>query len=245
MTLRVVLWDLCRGGMRKLPLLDRLVAADVLLLLAVSPTLAHRYRQHWEERYDCAVALELTTSGHKRPHGAMIASRWPIVDAWIIDELPLPERSLVARIEHPLGRLTAVSWGTPNAAGDTRPVKEAAYRHMTAYLPTLAYPMVVGIDTNSWYDPPRRAELDPDSRQPAEHGFLHRDPLTDSSTFTARWLTPIRTVRGCWRTCAPMGRWQPPLFAVPTVNLAASLPASRLAKPSGSTGWTGSSSPMS
>jgi hypothetical protein len=70
-------------------------------VLAVSPTSTHRYRQHWEERYDCAVALELTTSGHKRPHGAMIASRWPIVDAWTIDELPLPERSLVARIEHP------------------------------------------------------------------------------------------------------------------------------------------------
>jgi hypothetical protein len=55
---------------------------------------------------------------------------------------------------------------------------------MAGYLPTLASPMVVGIDTNSWYDPPRRGELDPDSRQPAEHGFLHRDAPTDSTTFT-------------------------------------------------------------
>jgi hypothetical protein len=201
MTLRVGLWDLCRGGMRKLPFLDRL-AADLLLLLAVSPTSARRYRQHWEGRYHCAVALELTSSWHRRPHGALIASRWPIVDAWVIDELPLPERGLVARIEHPLGRLTAVSWGTPNAAGDTRPVKEAAYRHMAGYLPSLACPMVVGIDTNSWYDPHRLAELNPDSRQPAEHGFLHRDAphglvdvhraLVDADPHRSRLLADLR-----------------------------------------------------
>jgi endonuclease/exonuclease/phosphatase family metal-dependent hydrolase len=174
MQFRAGFWDVCRGGLRKLPLLDRF-DADILMLLAVSPTSGRRYREHWQGRYQCAVALEMTASRHKRPHGALIASRWPISDAWVIQELLLPERGLVARIEHPRGELTVVSWGTPNAAGDTRPVKQAAYRHMTAYLPTLPHPLVVGIDTNSWYDPPDPAtELDPHPRWLEEHGFLHR-----------------------------------------------------------------------
>jgi hypothetical protein len=202
MQFRVGLWDVCRGGTRKLPLPDRL-DADLLLLLAVSPKSGHSYRQHWQDRYDCAVGLELTTSGHKRPHGAMIASRWPITDAWVIDNLPLPERGLVTRIDHPTGPLTAVSWGTPNAAGNTRPVKEAAYRHMATYLPSLPRPLVVGIDTNSWYDPPAQsAELEPDTRQPAEHGFLHRGAahglvdvyraLVDADPHRARLLAELR-----------------------------------------------------
>lgn len=133
----------------------------------------------------------------------MIASRWPIADAWVIDGLPLPERGLVARIDHPLGRFTAVSWGAPNAAGDTRPVKEAAYRHMATYLPSLPHPLVVGIDTNSWYDPSvEDAELDADHRQPAEHGFLRRGAthglvdvhraLVDADPHRARLLAALR-----------------------------------------------------
>jgi hypothetical protein len=174
MQFRVGFWDVCRGGPRKLPLLDRL-NADILLLLAVSPRSGRLYREHWHGGYECAAALELTVSHHKRPHGALIASRWPISDAWVIQDLPLPERALVARIEHPRGELTAVSWGTPNAAGDGRPVKQAAYRHMADYLPSLPRPLVVGIDTNSWYDPPDpNTELDPDARWLVEHGFLHR-----------------------------------------------------------------------
>jgi hypothetical protein len=174
MRLRVGFWDVRRGGLRKLPLLDRL-NADVLLLLAVSPTSGLRYREHWQGRYECAVALELTASHHKRPHGALIASRWPISDARVIQELPRPERGLVARIEHPHGELTVASWGTPNAAGDTRPVKQAAYRYMADYLPNLPHPLVVGIDTNSWYDPPDPAtDLDPDPRRLEEDVFLRR-----------------------------------------------------------------------
>lgn len=172
--MRVGLWDVCRGGLRKLPLLDRL-GADVLLLLAVSPTSGRNYRRHWEGRYHVAVGLDHTTSPQRQPHGTMIASCWPILDSWVLEDLPRPERCLVARLDHPDGPLTVVSWGTPNAAGDGREAKEAAYRHLSAYLPTLPTPLIVGVDTNSWYDPPDPdATLDPDARAKEEHRFLHR-----------------------------------------------------------------------
>lgn len=202
MDVRAGFWDVCRGGLRKLPLLDRL-GADVLLLLAVSRASGETYRRHWEARYHVTVGLDHTTSPQKQPHGAMIASRWPILESWVIDDLPRPERGLVARLDHPDGPLTVVSWGTPNAAGDGRAAKEAAYRHLSAYLPTLPAPLIVGVDTNSWYDPPDPpTPLDPGAPQAEEHRFLHRGAghgltdvhrqLIDADPHRRRLLTDLR-----------------------------------------------------
>lgn len=171
----VMLWDVRVGGDRRLPLLER-VKADLLLLLGVSKTSGRAWSQRWRGRYHTTVGLDLADSVQSRPHGAMIASRWPILHSEVVAELPRPERGLVAVIDHPGGPLTAVSWGTPNAAGDGRETKMHAYRHMMKLLKGLSAPLVVGIDTNSWYDPPRPAAPSPaDDPFIDEHRFLRRD----------------------------------------------------------------------
>jgi hypothetical protein len=45
---------------------------------------------------------------------------------------------------------------------------------MADYLPTLPHPLVVGIDTNRWYDP--ATDLDPDPRRLEEDGARVRPP---------------------------------------------------------------------
>ena len=74
--LRVLFWDVRNGGDRKLSLIER-IDADVVLLLAVSRTSARSWSQRWQGRYHCAAALDTVETPQKRPHGAMIASRWP------------------------------------------------------------------------------------------------------------------------------------------------------------------------
>ena len=174
MRARIALWDVCRGGTRKLELLDRL-NADMLLLLAVSPTSADRYRLHWEDRYDCAAALDLVASPQVRPFGAMIASRWPIEEAWTFDALPRPERALFATVNIEGHRVTVGSWGTPNAAGEGYPAKMGAYRYMNDYLAGLEGSTIIGVDTNSRFDPPDpAAEIEHDELREDEHRFLVR-----------------------------------------------------------------------
>ena len=176
-SVRIALWDICRGGTRKLELLDRL-KADVLLLLAVSPTSADRYRLHWADRYDCAAALDLVSSAQSRPVGAMIASRWPMEEAWTIDALPRPERALFATVNVGGNRVTLGAWGTPNAAGEGYPAKMDAYRLMTDYLADREGSTIVGVDTNSRFDPPDpEVDIEHDELRKDEHRFLARDAV--------------------------------------------------------------------
>lgn len=199
--MRVLFWDVRVGGGRRLPLIER-IDADVVLLLAVSKASARNWSQRWEGRWHTLAGLDLVTSPQQRPHGAMIASRWPLHDAAVVDELDRPERGLVVTTDHPDGPLTLVSWGTPNAAGNGRAVKNAAYAHMGELLPTLATPLVVGVDTNSWYDPPSDNAIVEDPKVAEEHDFVDRDPthglvdvhraLVDADPHRARLLADLR-----------------------------------------------------
>ena len=173
--LRVLFWDVRVGGDRRLPLIER-IDADVMLLLAVSTSSSRAWSQRWQGRWHAGAGLDLVESPQQRPHGAMIASRWPLRDVRVIDELPKPERGLVATTDHPEGPVTLVSWGTPNAAGEGRAAKEGAYAHMASLLPSLPTPLVVGVDTNSWYDPLTAGALDDDPTIGQQHGFVGPDP---------------------------------------------------------------------
>lgn len=159
--------------------------------------------ERWAGRYQCATGLELTTSAQKQPHGAMIASRWPLTDVHLVEGLPRPERGLVATTAHPDGPITLASWGTPDAAGNTRPVKMAAYQLMHDYLTTIKEPLILGVDTNSWADPPTSAspherpadwaEEDAFLQRQAQHGLtdVHRQ-LIDADPHRSRLLADLR-----------------------------------------------------
>jgi len=85
--LRVLFWDVRVGGDRRLPLIER-IDADIMRLLAVSTASARLWSQRWEGRWHTAAALDRVASPQQRPHGAMIASRWPLRDPWVVDVLP-------------------------------------------------------------------------------------------------------------------------------------------------------------
>jgi hypothetical protein len=178
--LRVLLWDVRVGGSRRLPLVER-VDADVVLLLGVSRASGAAWSARWKGRYHCATGLQLASPPpQSQPHGAMIASRWPLRHARVVDGLPKPERGLIARLEHPRGSVRLVSWGTPNAAGEGRAAKEAAYALMTRRLTRLKAPVIVGVDTNAWEDPPLPG---PDDDRGGlitnQIGFTGREPRHD------------------------------------------------------------------
>lgn len=173
--LRVLFWDVRNGGDRKLALIER-IDADVVLLLAVSRTSARNWSQRWHGHYHCAAALDTVTTNQKRPHGAMIASRWPLQQAEPITELSRPERGLIATTDLDGRPLTLISWGAPNAAGEGYPTKMAAYRHMTSLLARIGHTTILGVDTNSRYDPPDPAAPEQaDELRADEHAFLQRD----------------------------------------------------------------------
>jgi hypothetical protein len=88
---RVLLWDVRVGGPRRLPLIER-VAADLLLLLGVSHASSRAWSRRWSGRYHTVAGLELTRSEQQRPHGARIASRWPIRRAELVGGLTPAER---------------------------------------------------------------------------------------------------------------------------------------------------------
>jgi hypothetical protein len=110
----------------------------------------------------------------------MIASRWPLRHARVVDGLPKPERGLIARMEHPRGSVRLASWGAPNAAGEGRAAKEAAYALMTRRLTQLKGPVIVGVDTNAWEDPPLPgADEDRAGLITNQVGFAGREPRHD------------------------------------------------------------------
>jgi exonuclease III len=100
-----------------------------------------------------------------------------ILEAGLIEELPKPQRSLWARIDLPeQGEITVVSWHTPNAAGDGREVKMAAYETMTSWLDQAPRPLVLGADLNTWRDPVDLLAVEPDDDFYHEHAFVGPDP---------------------------------------------------------------------
>lgn len=200
--LRVLFWDVRVGGERRLPLIER-IDADVVLLLAVSTASARAWSRRWEGRWHTVAGLDLVSSPQQRPHGAMIASRWPLSDVRVVDALHRPERGLIVTTATPGGPLTLVSWGAPYASGNGRDVKMAAYDHMTEVLPRQPAPLILGVDTNSWMDPVDPAtppDLDPKWR--AEHAFVERDQphglidvhrtLVDADPHRSRLLAHLR-----------------------------------------------------
>lgn len=173
--MRVALWDVRIGGRRKPPVLER-TQADVLLLLGVSASSARAWTAEWQE-WNCADSLSTTGSRQQRPHGAMIASRWPLRDIETYPDLPKPERALLCVADTPAGPVTLVSWGAPNAAGEGREAKERAYALMSALLSQRAGPIIVGVDTNAWSDPPLHGTGAPgDPLWKEQDDFTGRDP---------------------------------------------------------------------
>lgn len=171
--IRVLLWDVRNGGQRRLELIER-IDADLVLLLGVSRKSGRVWKQRWTDRYHAAVGLELSPSTMKLPHGAMIASRWPLRDAHTIEGLTPPERGLIVTVGHPDGPFTAISWGAPNAADYGHPLKEDNYRRMTELLRAQEDPVILGVDTNVWSDPLKEEEV-PAARYPQQDGFVQRN----------------------------------------------------------------------
>lgn len=200
--MRVVLWDVRVGGRRRPPVLER-TDADVLLLLGVSGTSAASWSEQWQGCLHCSDALSRTGSPQERPHGAMIASRWPLRDIETFPSLPKPERALLAATDTPSGPVTLVSWGAPNAAGEGREAKEAAYAFMSSMLRRRDGPMILGVDTNAWSDPPLHRKDDPDDPLWEEQdNFTGRNPrhglrdvfrtIVDTDEARSRLLTSMR-----------------------------------------------------
>lgn len=173
--LRVVLWDVRTGGDTKLPLIER-IDADIVLLLAVSTSSGERWQRRWDTTHHCAVGLEHHPATQARPHGAMIRSRWPLSDVFVQEEMQHPERALHARVHTPYGPIRLISWGAPHAGRDRGVAKMAAYSAMQHHLVDVTEPVILGVDTNSWFDPPLPGPRDVDEFWAPEHGFLDRDP---------------------------------------------------------------------
>ena len=105
--------------------------------------------------------------------GLLLPPGAEVLAAGVFPELPKPQRALWARVRlGRLGELTAVSWHSPNAAGDGRAVKEAAYRAMSDWLATTQGPRLVGADLNTWNDPIELVPPDADDEAFEEHRFL-------------------------------------------------------------------------
>lgn len=200
--MRVALWDVRVGGQRKPAVLQR-TDADVYLLLGVSSASAAAWTEQWRGEFHCANALERTGSAQQRPHGAMIASRWPLRSVETLSSLPKPERALLAVADTPAGPVTLISWGAPNAAGEGREAKEAAYEFMSSMLTILDGPIVLGADTNAWSDPPWHASPEPvDPLWEQQDNFVGREPrhglhdvfrdVVDRDEHRARLLASMR-----------------------------------------------------
>jgi hypothetical protein len=99
--------------------------------------------------------------------------------AGVVENLPKPQRSLWACASLP-GRTSTlfVSWHAPNAAGDGRQTKMAAYREMTDWLADQdgSTPIVLGADLNTWRDPVPLLPADTGDDWYEEHHFVGADP---------------------------------------------------------------------
>ncbi len=100
-----------------------------------------------------------------------------IIGTGVFPTLPKPQRGLWARVLVPdLGELTAISWHAPNAAGDTREVKMAAYSAMSAWLAASKRPLLLGADLNTWLDPPELVPANSADPRYEEQEFVGPNP---------------------------------------------------------------------
>jgi endonuclease/exonuclease/phosphatase family metal-dependent hydrolase len=107
----------------------------------------------------------------------LFPERTRVLDRGVIEGLPKPQRGVWATVDMPqVGDLTAVSWHSPNKAGDSLAVKMDAFRAMSAWLEGAGRPLVLGADLNTWMDPIELAKPDEDDPHFEEHAFVGRDP---------------------------------------------------------------------
>ncbi len=83
--------------------------------------------------------------------GLLLPRGTQVVNQGLVDTLPKRQRGLWAVVELP-GRsaTTVVSWHGPNASGDGRDVKTAAFSAMSTWLAGAQHPVVLGADLNTW-----------------------------------------------------------------------------------------------
>lgn len=175
--MRFATWNLDWWNRSKTPdaraaLLER-TGIDVAALQEVSSLVASRLREYRPGR--CIFSQEFHPRATWRWMGCALlfpeAAR--ILDAGIVMALPKPQRSLWATVDLPgIGRVTVVSWHTPNAAGDGREVKMAAYETMSGWLAGRVGPVLLGADLNTWRDPVDLVDPDPGDPFAAEHAFV-------------------------------------------------------------------------
>jgi len=109
--------------------------------------------------------------------GLLFPDGTEIIEADVFPELPKPQRGLWARAQLPeQGEVTIASWHSPNAAGDGRETKMAAYRAMSAWLAAAPRPLVLGADLNTWQDPIELEQADPANEYYEEQEFLGAEP---------------------------------------------------------------------
>ncbi len=109
--------------------------------------------------------------------GLLLAPGGEVLNAGVFLTLPKPQRGLWARVRLPgIGEMTAVSWHSPNAAGDTRPVKIAVYAGMTEWLARAERPIVLGADLNTWHDPVELVAASEDDDYYEEMEFVGINP---------------------------------------------------------------------
>ncbi len=176
-TWRVATWNLDhrRRNPRRTSRWDliRRAHAEVVALQEVEGREIRRFRE--EHDGESLFSQELYEPANMRWMGCglLLPAGTKIIDAGVFAALPKPQRGLWARIRVPeQGELTAVSWHSPNAAGDTREVKMAAYRAMSDWLGDAPRPLLLGADLNTWHDPVELASADPDDTFYDEHEFV-------------------------------------------------------------------------
>lgn len=124
-----------------------------------------------------------------------------IHEVGVIDRLPKPQRSLYVTATLPDRTATTfVSWHSPNAAGDGRADKMAAYAAMSDWLIERSSDLVaLGADLNTWNDPVDLAPADQGDWYDENEfvGLSPRHGLVDAyrSVLTPDVLERLRAVR--------------------------------------------------
>ena len=165
-------WHRSRTPEARAALLER-TGTDLAALQEVSSVVADRLREH--RTGPCVFSQEVYPPATWRWMGCglLFPEATRILDVGVVPGLPKPQRSLWVEAAIPgLGQATVVSWHTPNAAGDGREVKMAAYETMTDWLAGRDGPVLLGADLNTWRDPVDLVEPDPDDPFAAEHAFV-------------------------------------------------------------------------
>lgn len=136
--------------------------------------------------------------------GLLLPEGSRVLDAGVVQTLPKPQRSIWARVVLPDGpEVTAASWHTPNAAGDGRATKMAAYTAMSSWLECAPRPIVVGADLNTWMDPVDLMPADPTDDFFEEHAFVGDEPSHGLSDAYRTVLTRSGELDRLRRTNAP------------------------------------------